>query len=114
MNKITFNELPNAVGGLYEKLDNIEEILRSMHKTKGEQEKDQLVNIKQAGEFLNLSVPTIYGLVQRASIPVYKVGKKLYFSKEELTTWIKAGRKLTNAEIESKATAYLTNLNKKR
>jgi len=37
----------------------------------------------------------------------------LYFSKQELTDWIKAGRKKTNAEIEQEAKAYLLN-NKKR
>ena len=52
---------------------------------------EQLLTIKQAAEFLSLTVPTLYGLVQRAAIPVSKRGKRLYFSKQELTEWIKAG-----------------------
>lgn len=63
----------------------------------------QLLTIQQAGEILNLSVPTIYGLVSRAEIPVSKRGKRLYFSKQELLDWVKSGRKKTKAEIENEA-----------
>jgi excisionase family DNA binding protein len=73
------------------------------------QEQDELFTIQQAAEFLNLSVPTIYGHVSKAEIPVSKRGKRLYFSKEELTAWIKAGRKKTQAEIAATADAYLSN-----
>jgi hypothetical protein len=64
---------------------------------------EQLLTIQQAGEILNLSVPTIYGLVSRAEIPVSKRGKRLYFSKQELLDWVKAGRKKTNSEIADEA-----------
>ena len=68
---------------------------------------NELLTIKQAGELLSLSVPTLYGLVSKQAIPVSKKGKRLYFSKDELTGWIKAGRKLTITEIESQAGSYL-------
>ena len=68
---------------------------------------DQLLTIKQAGEMLCLSVPTLYGLVQHKEIPVSKRGKRLYFSKQELTDWVKAGRKKTNAEITAEAETYV-------
>jgi len=71
------------------------------------QEGEQLLTIKQAGELLSLSVPTIYGLVSKAEIPVSKRGKRLYFSKQELTDWIKAGRKKTNSEIEETAQKFV-------
>jgi excisionase family DNA binding protein len=70
-------------------------------------ETDQLFTIKEAAVFLHLSVPTIYGLVNRSEIPVSKKGKRLYFSKQELTEWIKSGRKKTIAEINSEADTYL-------
>jgi excisionase family DNA binding protein len=54
---------------------------------------DQLLTIQQAAEFLSLSVPTLYGYVSRKAIPFYKRSKRLYFSKQELTDWVKAGRK---------------------
>jgi excisionase family DNA binding protein len=73
---------------------------------------DQLLTIHEAAEFLKLTVPTMYSKVAKGEIPVMKRSKRLYFSKQELTDWIKAGRKKTNAEIEQEAKAYLLN-NKK-
>ncbi len=69
-------------------------------------QQDELLTIQQAAEILKLSVPTIYGLVSRTEIPHAKKGKRLYFSKQELLDWVKAGRKKTNAEIAADATAY--------
>jgi len=72
-------------------------------------ESEQLLTIQQAGEILNLSVPTLYGYVHRAEIPVCKRGKRLYFSKQELLEWIKQGRKKTFAETTVEAEYYLKN-----
>lgn len=103
---ITFDELPKAVGQLYEKLESIEKLL--LQKSSPVLvESDQLLTIQQAADLISLSVPTIYGLVSRKEIPVSKRGKRLYFSKQELTDWIKAGRKLTVSEIESQAGTFL-------
>lgn len=73
---------------------------------------DQVFTIKQAAEFLSLSVPTIYRLVQSATVPVSKQGKRLYFSKMDLTEWIKTGRKKTAAEISNNAGSFLVNKKK--
>lgn len=70
-------------------------------------EADELLTIQQAAELLKLSVPTLYGLVSRSAIPVNKRSKRLYFSKHELTDYIKAGRKKTVVEIEAEAAQYL-------
>ena len=69
---------------------------------------DQFLTIQQAAEMLCLTVPTIYGLVHDAKIPVSKKTKRLYFSKQELTEWIKTGRKKTVAEISLEADNYLS------
>lgn len=105
MNHITFEQLPQAVSKLYAKLEDIERLLQQ--KTDLQPEADQLLTIKQAAEFLKLSVPTIYGLVSKSQVPVNKKGKRLYFSKQELTEWIKEGRKKTASEIEATASNYL-------
>jgi excisionase family DNA binding protein len=105
MEKPTFDQLPQAVLQLHEKLNNIEQIL--LNQEKSQPQEDQILTIKQASEVLNLSVPTIYGLVQRSAIPVSKQGKRLYFSKDELINWIKQGRKKTAQEIEAEADAFI-------
>ena len=70
-------------------------------------ENDGLLNIKQASEFLNLSVPTLYKYVQSARIPVNKVAGRLFFTQKELIEWVKSGRKKTLAEIELEANQYI-------
>ena len=69
-------------------------------------EPEQLLTVQQAAEFLNLSVPTLYGYSQRAEIPVCKRGKRLYFSKQSLFEWIKDGKKKTLAETAREAEQY--------
>ncbi len=105
--EITFEQLPKAINQLNERLENIERLLqeKSNHP---HPEADRLLTIQQAGEILCLSVPTIYGLVSRSEIPCMKKGKRLYFSKTELTDWIKAGRKKTISEIEQETNQYLS------
>lgn len=103
--EINFESLPQRVNQLHEQLTNIERLL--LQRGNETPEPDQLLTIQQAGQLLNLSVPTLYGYVQRAEIPVCKRGKRLYFSKQELTDWIKAGRKLTREEITDQAATKL-------
>jgi len=103
---ITFEQLPQAVQQVFEKLETIEQLLLS--KTNDSQtESDQLLTIKQAAEILHLAVPTVYSLVERSQVPVCKRGKRLYFSKQELTSWIREGRKKTIAEIDSEVASYM-------
>ena len=73
---------------------------------------EKLLSIQEAGQFLNLSVPTLYSKVSKGSIPVMKRGKRLYFSSIELLEYLKQGRRKSNAEIEQEAKAYLLNNNK--
>ena len=68
---------------------------------------NELLTIEQAAEFLSLTKPTIYSLVSRGKISSMKRSKRLYFSREDLISYVKQGRRETNAEIASKADEYL-------
>jgi excisionase family DNA binding protein len=105
METITFEQLPQAVSSLHEKLDKIEKLLLQNEHA---EEKDELLNIVQAAQFLNLTTATIYGKVCRKEIPVNKQGKRLYFYKSELAEWIKSGRQRTSAELQQEAKQYLS------
>jgi predicted DNA-binding transcriptional regulator AlpA len=102
MSKISFEELPQAVSRLDERLQNIEKLLQAQSGESKQSEND-LLNIQQAGEMLNLSVPTLYGYVHDMLIPYSKIKKRLYFSKRELMEWVQSGRKKTISEINSSA-----------
>src|ERR1700712_2777346 len=97
MQTITFDQLPQAVSQLYDKLTNIEDLLREV--TIPATKQDELLTISEAAQFLKLSIPTIYGKVSRQEIPVNKQGKRLYFYQSELANWIKQGRKKTILQI---------------
>ena len=109
----TFEQLPQAVSQLQDKLDNIERLLLSRSEVP-QPDADKLLTIKETAEFLHLTVPTIYLMVQRAEIPVCKRGKRLYFSKLEITSWIMAGRKKTTLELEAKVNSYVHSSRKGR
>lgn len=95
------------------RLNNIETLLLDLkHSSKNKEEQtslqnDKLLNIQEAAEFLNLSVPTIYSKVSKGELPVMKRSKRLYFSNTELLDYLKKGRKKTNSEIELDAEDYL-------
>lgn len=98
MKLFTFEQLPEAVTQLYEKLDSIEKFIEE--KLNELENKEELMTISAASKMLNLSVATLYSKVCRKEIPVNKQGKRLYFYKSELLEWIKLGRIKTNIEIQ--------------
>src|ERR1039457_6919518 len=71
--------------------------------TKPDVSKNELLTIKQAAEYLSVSVPTIYGYVHKRSIPCMKRRGRLYFSKSELLAWVQSGKRSTLDEIKANA-----------
>lgn len=98
--KYTFEQLPQAINTLHDKVDSIKELLLENQQGQHSSHSD-LLTIGQASEFLKLSIPTLYTKVSRGEIPVNKRGKRLYFSRGELSAWIKSGRKKTIEETQS-------------
>lgn len=113
MKPITFEQLPQAVSLLFDKLDDIEKLLLLVKTNSAEPIKhEEFLSVQEAANFLKLAVPTIHTMVNRAEIPANKAGKKLYFSKDELTAWIKEGRRKTAKELQVEADKYVQ-LNRK-
>ncbi|QMU30497.1 helix-turn-helix domain-containing protein [Adhaeribacter radiodurans] len=110
--EITFEQLPQAVGQLLVKVDQIEKLLQQ-NNFSTHSEPEQPLTIQQAAKFLNLAVPTVYTLVSQQVLPHSKKGKRLYFSKPELTEWVQSGRKKTILEIEAEATTFKFSKNKR-
>ncbi|SDT44761.1 transcriptional regulator, AlpA family [Mucilaginibacter mallensis] len=108
---LTFDQLPEAVTKMQEKLDIIEQLLLQRQVQSPEQ--DEIMPVAKAAIFLDLAVPTVYSKVCRKEIPVNKRGKRLYFYRSELTEWIKSGRKKTADEIQEDALKHLTTGSKK-
>ena len=106
--KINFENLPQAVSLLLEKVDSLEQLLKSQQTFISQAPSDRPMSIADAAKFVNLTVPTLYGFVSKRTIPFSKVGKRLYFSEIELTSWIQSGRKSTRSEMLTSSECVLT------
>jgi len=103
---LSFEQLPQAISELIERVARIEHLLtidRQPVTTENE-----LLNITEAATFLRLTRSTIYSKVCRGEIPAFKTGRRLYFDREELTTWIKSSRKTTNEDIRAYTNQFMT------
>ncbi len=103
MKPFTFEDLPNILGTLSLRVENIERLLKEIKNKPSEPENADLMTIIEASKLIKLSVPTLYSKVCRNEIPVHKQGKRLYFLRSELLDWIKSGRIKTIAEIQQEA-----------
>ena len=109
---LTFDKLPEAVTMLSKEVSELKRLLIE----KQEQpttHSEHLLTIDEIAELLHLAKPTIYSKVSKNELPgVMKQGKRLYFDRQIIIDWIKAGRKKSNAETEQSLKEYM--LNKRR
>lgn len=118
MNIKHVTEMSNPFDIIDARLSNIESLLLDIiHKpgcpdTRPEADEDPLT-VKEAAEFLKLSVPTMYTLIHENRIPHMKSAKRVYFLKEDLLAYLKKGRRKTREEILREADERISE-NKKR
>ena len=105
---LTFDLLPKAIQNLTNEVSELKSLLLDKQEQKQEQP-EKLFSIKQAAQFLNLSIPTIYSKVSKGELPFMKRSKRLYFSSSELMAYLKEGRNMSNSEIEKESATYLLN-----
>ncbi len=88
---VTFENLPQAVGDLHSKID------RLLSQAEVKPDKDFLMSLEQLVDYLpeHPANQTIYGWVSDRKVPYEKHGKRLYFRKSTIDTWLDAGRQMT-------------------
>lgn len=87
----------------------LKEIKKSNQNGSEKTQSEEILTVKEAAEFLNLSIYSIYAKTSRKEIPYHKSGRKLHFFKVDLINWLKKTRIKTNAEIEEEAEEFLIN-----
>lgn len=105
--EITFDKLPQAITYLTEQVAELKQLVSELKLP--QPEKHQLVGIDDACRIIQKAKPTIYALVRKGILPSYKKGKKLYFYKDELLTWIENGRKNTSEQNYDQMLASMQN-----
>jgi excisionase family DNA binding protein len=101
MEPFNFNELPEVVRQLFEKVERIELLLARLEPK--EPDENELLNIEEAAEFLKVSVAALYTKMSCQEISVSKPGKRLYFNRTDLKEWIRQGKRKTLNEIRQNA-----------
>ena len=90
--------------------NNILEMLKSIERKIEELaalNKDVL-NLKEAAKYLNVSCSHLYKLTSAKEIPHFKPrGKQVFFERKELDSWLLQNRQKTKAEIEQAAIDYV-------
>jgi excisionase family DNA binding protein len=67
-----------------------------------------VLNLREAAKYLNVSCSHLYKLTYSKEIPHYKPrGKQVYFERRELDKWLLQNRQKTKAEIEQAAIDYV-------
>src|ERR1700743_710957 len=98
MEQFGFDKLPEVIRQLFEKVEHIEAMLMNIQS--GNQHDDvQLLNITEAANYLNVTVPALHRRTSRRIVPFNNPGKRLYFLKSDLDQWIKSAKMNTYEEI---------------
>lgn len=106
INNLTFDQLPNEVARQGAILEQIQNLLNELI-GKPNENKEAFLNVDEASDFLGLTKSTFYVKVSRREVPSIRRGKKLYFSTNDLTEYLKGGKRKTNEEIRANAQSYL-------
>lgn len=107
--KITFEQMPQAVSEIKAEILGLKEIVRQALSRREEQTADRWMNLSQLCEYHpdHPAKSTIYEWVGQHRIPVHKSGKKLRFLRSEIDEWLCGGRSRTQEELEREAMEYV-------
>ena len=107
--ELSFNELPQAVAALIEKVDALTELVKNRNDEDNAKEEDQWFNLEQLCAYLpdKPAKSTVYGWVSDNLIPYNKTGKKLRFLKSKIDTWLQENAHRTSTEIQMEAMKHL-------
>ncbi len=86
-----------------QKLNSIEKMLTEQNMLRKE-----VLTFNEAAIYLDVSHSHLYKMTSTGVIPSYKPnGKKLYFNRAELDSWLLSNKQLSHNEIEQQAANYL-------
>lgn len=105
------NIMENPFEIINERLERIENLLENIYSDIGRQDNSiitsKIMDIEQLSSYLGLSKSHIYKLTSSHTIPHSKRGKRLYFDKETINTWVLENKIWTQDDIEKQAADYL-------
>ncbi|WP_418210409.1 helix-turn-helix domain-containing protein [Bacteroides zhangwenhongii] len=96
-NQFTFNDLPEVLGELCDRIASMESLLTEKLSKQNEVKENTHVpmTVQEACAYLKMPLSTFYYKVKKDDIPVIKQGKHLYIYRDELDKWLESFRKTT-------------------
>ena len=91
MEKITFEQLPQAVALLIERVGQLAEKMEQALGSATQKQGRRLLTLDEVSNLLGKSPSTIYAMTSEKRIPYHKRGNKLYFFEDEIIGWIEQG-----------------------
>jgi excisionase family DNA binding protein len=94
-NQFTFNDLPEVLGELCDRIASMESLLTEKLSKQNEVKENTHVpmTVQEACAYLKMPLSTFYYKVKKDDIPVIKQGKHLYIYRDELDKWLESSRK---------------------
>lgn len=93
---------------IQKRLNEIEALIKRHHALSKE-----VLTLEESAEFLGLSKSAIYKMTSKREIPFYcPGGKKVYFRRVELESWILNAKVASLAEFEQEVDEYLSRTTK--
>lgn len=114
---ITFNEVPEAITVLIEKIGNLENMIEATLNSRPDDV--TWMNVEELCDYLPAkpAKQTVYGWVCSKFIPYHKKGKKLQFLKSEIDEWLMSDTKEEEAlqeAIEEQTKRIRNNIRRRR
>lgn len=92
MDNITFEQLPQAVSLLIERVGQLaDKVDEALGKSPQQDGRHKLLTLNEVAALLGKSSSTIYAMTSDKRIPYHKRGNKLYFFEDEIIGWIEHG-----------------------
>ena len=91
MDNITFEQLPQAVSMLIEKVGQLADKVEKVLGNTGQRQERRLLTLDDVATLLDKSSSTIYAMTSDKRIPYHKRGNKLYLFENEIIAWIEQG-----------------------
>ena len=115
-NRITFDQLPDVVQNLSNKIDNIETLLMSILESNGNSDKNKWFTIEGIANYLpnKPAVSTLRDKARRREIPCVKQGKRWLFNKAIIDKWMQSNSHKTVTQLSVEAESYVSSRNTKK
>ena len=100
-NQFTFNDLPEVLGELCDRIASMESLLTEKLSKQYEVKENTHVpmTVQEACAYLKMPLSTFYYKVKKDDIPVIKQGKHLYIYRDELDKWLESSRKVSRKRM---------------